>query len=78
MDIIHRGTPPSEVWHYGKCNSCKSSWRFKKHEATLRCDQRDGNSFEMKCPVCDTQLSIDYNASLRVIHKTVQGSDYHG
>lgn len=52
VQIIKRGTPPSEREYRICCYSCKTVFQFKQSEATLHPDQRDGDYVAIQCPVC--------------------------
>lgn len=52
MEILHRGTAPSERVHEATCNSCKTKVRFTQGEAKYNSDQREGDYLSVSCPVC--------------------------
>lgn len=52
MEIIKRGTPPEEQLYTGTCQRCSTEVRFKRGEASVHSDQRDGEIVSVACPVC--------------------------
>lgn len=58
MEIIRRGEDPKKKPLREKCDNCHTIIRFTKDEATFRYDQRDGNYYEIKCPVCNSMITI--------------------
>jgi hypothetical protein len=52
MDIIKRGTPPGERIYTGSCRGCGTEVKFKRDEAEVYSDQRDGETVSVACPVC--------------------------
>lgn len=54
MEIIKKGTPPSErIWE-GECRKCGTVARCKQSELNVvHDDQRDGPYSWLKCPVCN-------------------------
>lgn len=59
MKIIRKGVIPSEKEHECMCSKCKSIFTFTEREAQLRSDQRDGDFFELNCPVCGNKIYKD-------------------
>ena len=53
MRIIKRGRDPSagEI-HRSKCLWCKTEFEWETSEARIVQDPRDGNYYEIACPVC--------------------------
>jgi hypothetical protein len=58
MEIIERGTLPTERQHEIRCRNCKTLFRFKCHEATYVPDERDGDFLSINCPVCGDQCTV--------------------
>lgn len=56
MEIIKRGTPPDEIEYEAKCNNCKTEIKFKRSEAVVTFDQREGDYMSISCPVCFSQI----------------------
>ena len=53
MRIIKHGKDPKVGAHFKtKCRMCKTVFEWHTGESTLRPDPRDGNYYEVKCPVC--------------------------
>jgi endogenous inhibitor of DNA gyrase (YacG/DUF329 family) len=55
VEILKRGTPPSEARLTRDCQSCGTQFRFTRNEATFVPDQRDGDALKIECPVCGKQ-----------------------
>ena len=53
MRIIEHGRDPSagEI-HRSKCLWCKTVFEWETNEARIVQDPRDGNYYEIACPVC--------------------------
>ena len=58
VQVIKRGTVPADRMHDAKCVRCQSELRFPERAAKLVLDQRDGNYFEVPCPVCGNQVTV--------------------
>ena len=56
MEIIKRGTPPGEKLYTGTCRSCTTEVRFKRDEAEVHSDQRDGETVFVACPICHANI----------------------
>lgn len=64
MRIIKHGRDPKAGAHYkSTCRMCKTRFEWHTGEAVLRPDARDGDYYEVKCPVCEGLVTRD--ASLR-------------
>jgi hypothetical protein len=57
MRIIERGTPEAMREHEARCSKCKTKFAFAEHEAKRVLDQRDGDYFEVSCPVCSNGVT---------------------
>lgn len=66
MKILYRGTKPSETVHRATCSTCKSQIEFQRHEGKINNDQRDGNTIEVDCPVCETKIFASLTGSVYV------------
>ncbi len=55
MEIIKRGTLPSEKMHTTTCGNCKTEFRFMEHEAQIMND-RNEICLVVKCPVCRKEI----------------------
>jgi PHP family Zn ribbon phosphoesterase len=54
MRIIKHGRDPrAGAIHKLKCVSCKTVFEFEAHEAKTVPDDRDGDFYQIACPVCD-------------------------
>ena len=58
MKIIRRGTLPTEKVYEGTCNHCDTVVEFQAKEAKLVSDQRDGDYYEIQCPVCGHTICV--------------------
>ena len=58
MEIIERGTLPSDRVHEGRCDTCRTKVRFKQSEAKYVPDQRDGDFLQVGCPVCGQTITV--------------------
>ena len=52
MKILKKGNKPEDRVYRNTCSNCRSELEFFAHETQLVSDQRDGNYFTIKCPVC--------------------------
>jgi endogenous inhibitor of DNA gyrase (YacG/DUF329 family) len=66
MEIIKRGTLPSERQYSGTCSTCGTQVKFKEGEARFHSDQRDGDFITVDCPVCG---KIIYGTLLKEYHR---------
>jgi len=51
MEIISKGSLPSEAVYRTACPKCKTEFRFKKSETRPSPDQRDAGQFYIECPL---------------------------
>ena len=59
MKIITPGRLPDLIEIRATCNHCKTVFEFTPREATLRSDQRDGDYYEVHCPLCGKVVTRD-------------------
>ena len=52
MEILFKGTAPSDRVHEGQCRVCATRVRFTQSEGVITYDQRDGDFITVTCPVC--------------------------
>lgn len=57
MRIVKMGKPPGDEKFKCKCNGCGTVVEFLKGEAKYINDQRDGNYYEVQCPVCPRRIT---------------------
>ncbi|GGZ22049.1 hypothetical protein GCM10011273_03580 [Asticcacaulis endophyticus] len=57
MEIISRGQHPEKTVHKVTCQNCKTIFEFEQHEANHAFDKRDGNYYEIDCPVCSKKVT---------------------
>ena len=65
MEILKRGIPPKERTYDITCRNCASELRFVRDEATLVVDTRDGNYYQIACPVCQENITMFANFLMR-------------
>ena len=58
MQILKRGTLPSDLTYNATCHHCKTEIRFKQSEGKVTHDQREGSYVSVNCPVCGGQISV--------------------
>ena len=58
MKILRRGKLPDDTVHRVTCNSCNTLFEFALKEATLKPDFRDGDYYEIKCPLCHERVGV--------------------
>ncbi len=56
MEVLVRGIVPAEKTYTISCYSCGSIIKFKRSEACITYDQRDGTFVHIICPVCDKMI----------------------
>jgi hypothetical protein len=57
VTIIKSGRSPRPQAHQLTCVGCGSVLRFHEYEGTRVSDQRDGDYFTFKCPICHRALT---------------------
>jgi hypothetical protein len=65
MEILHRGTPPSEREFIGGCGNCNTRVKFTQSEGTVSYDQRDGDFISVECPVCQSTITVGIGQFIR-------------
>lgn len=58
MNIIKRGTRREDKEYRATCDACGTIFELKASEARFIPDSRDGNYYEIECPVCNTLVTI--------------------
>lgn len=58
MKIINRGVPPQENLFRFTCSNCKSLLECKQGEMKHYSDQRDGEWWNIDCPVCQNKCYV--------------------
>lgn len=60
VEIIQEGILPKDIEHTTECRVCKTKFKFKRSEAKLVYDQRDGDYYEITCPLdgCGNKVSV--------------------
>lgn len=57
MKIITKGSDPSTVPMRATCSNCKTEIEFLPHEAKYTSEQRDGDFYQIACPVCSHTIT---------------------
>jgi len=55
IEILERREPGDRVYE-NTCSRCKSRLRYRRSDARLVFDQRDGDSAVINCPVCSNEV----------------------
>lgn len=59
MEIISRGQIPTKLITT-KCHNCDTVFRFNKRvEANYISDDRDGDYYSLRCPLCREPVKVD-------------------
>lgn len=58
IEITKRGMLPKEIVYDGKCNHCKTEFRFSEDEGEVVYDQRDGDYVKIDCPLCTYTVNV--------------------
>lgn len=59
MKIIKPGSLPEERSYTATCYHCGAIVEFKRKEARIFSDQRDGTSLTVACPTCTKPITVD-------------------
>jgi hypothetical protein len=57
VEIIRLGTLPGSREHTTTCRNCDTQFSFKQSEARFMADPRDGDFWEIDCPLCKTNCT---------------------
>lgn len=52
VEVIRLGQIPEEKEYTATCGNCSTLFKFKRREAKVTYDQRDGNFLQIDCPLC--------------------------
>jgi len=58
VEIIRQGQRPEDRRIETTCTRCKTVFAFQAHEARLVPDQRDGDFYQLPCPICSSPVSV--------------------
>jgi hypothetical protein len=61
MKIIKRGKVDKEKSATFDCHACRSKLEAEASEGVLMPDQRDGDYYLFRCPVCQAGISVSVN-----------------
>jgi hypothetical protein len=58
VDVLKRGKIPGDISHIVACRKCDSRLRFRRLEADMVSDPRDGDYYKITCPVCREMVTL--------------------
>ena len=71
IQIIQRGVLPAAVRYKTECRHCNTIFSFLKSDARLTGDQRDGDFYTIKCPVCSKDHHISAGGLKEYVPETL-------
>lgn len=71
IQIIQRGVLPAAVRYKTECRHCNTIFSFLKSDAHLTGDQRDGDFYTIKCPVCSKDHHISAGGLKEYVPETM-------
>ena len=71
IQIIQRGVLPAAIRYKTKCRHCNTIFSFLKSDARLTDDQRDGDFYTIKCPVCSKDCHISAGGLKEYVPETL-------
>ena len=71
IQIIQRGVLPAAVRYKTECRHCNTIFSFLKSDAHLTGDQRDGDFYTIKCPVCSKDCHISAGGLKEYVPETM-------
>lgn len=71
MRIITKGVAPEEVEYEHRCKTCGTLFAFYLNEVKHHDDQREGSSYECKCPHCNRS---QYISTLNPVNKAIRSN----
>ena len=71
IQIIQRGVLPAAILYKTKCRHCNTIFSFLKSDAHLTGDQRDGDFYTIKCPVCSKDHHISAGGLKEYVPETL-------
>ena len=71
IQIIQRGVLPEAIRYKTKCRHCNTIFSFLKSDARLTGDQRDGDFYTIKCPVCSKDHHISAGGLKEYVPETL-------
>lgn len=71
IQIIQRGVLPAAVRYKTECRHCNTIFSFLKSDAHLTEDQRDGDFYTIKCPVCSKDHHISAGGLKEYVPETL-------
>jgi len=58
--VINKGHDPARGWLVtSACRRCGTEFEWNTQEGAYRSDQRDGDFYEVGCPVCNAAVTCD-------------------
>jgi ribosomal protein S27E len=58
MKIIKPGIEPAERVFQVTCRDCECEFAFKRKEANMTTDRRDGDFLSINCPTCFRTVTV--------------------
>lgn len=77
IQIIQRGVLPAAVRYKTECRHCNTIFSFLKSDAHLTGDQRDGDFYTIKCPVCSKDHHISAGGLEEYVPETLPKTEPH-
>lgn len=77
IQIIQRGVLPAAVRYKTECRHCNTIFSFLKSDAHLTGDQRDGDFYTIKCPVCSKDHHISAGGLKEYVPETMPKTESH-
>ena len=77
IQIIQRGVLPEAIRYKTKCRHCNTIFSFLKSDACLTADQRDGDFYTLKCPVCSKDCHILAGRLEEYVPETMPKTESH-
>ena len=71
IQIIQRGVLPAAIRYKTECRHCNTIFSFLKSDAHLTDDQRDGDFYTIKCPVCSKDHHISAGGLKEYVPETL-------
>lgn len=58
IEVMRKGTPPTEMFYVVDCVNCQSRLRFFRRDGRIMNDARTGSYLSVTCPVCDKEVTV--------------------
>ena len=77
IQIIQRGVLPAAIRYKTECRHCNTIFSFLKSDARFTDDQRDGDFYTIKCPVCSKDHHISAGGLKEYVPETMPKTESH-